>query len=44
MVVTFVPERDKERLYTPLKQYCFNTIGVSHQNILTKILKHKNPD
>lgn len=42
MIVSFIPERDKERLYSALKKFCFSEKGISHQNILTKFLKNKN--
>jgi len=25
MIVTFIPERDKDRLYGPLKDFCLNS-------------------
>jgi len=30
MIVSFIPERDKDRLYGPLKELCLNKIGVQH--------------
>ncbi|KAM3131412.1 hypothetical protein pb186bvf_016484 [Paramecium bursaria] len=42
MIVSFIQERDKERLYSALKKFCFQEKGISHQNILTKFLKNKN--
>ncbi|CAD8192080.1 unnamed protein product [Paramecium octaurelia] len=43
LIVTFVNERDKDRIYGHIKKYCFQDQGISHQNILSKFLKTKNP-
>lgn len=43
MIVSFIPDRDKDRLYGPLKKFCFSDKGISHQNVLAfKFLKAKN--
>lgn len=28
MIVTFIPERDKDRLYPPLKDFCLNSKNI----------------
>jgi aubergine-like protein len=45
MIVTFIPERDKDRLYGPLKDFLLSKdgMGIPHQNVLLKFLKNKNP-
>jgi len=43
MIVSFMPERSKDRLYPALKELCLVTEGIQHQNILVKFLRNKNP-
>ncbi|CAK67978.1 unnamed protein product (macronuclear) [Paramecium tetraurelia] len=43
LIVTFINEKDKDRIYGQMKKYCFQEHGISHQNILSKFLKSKNP-
>lgn len=52
MIVSFIPDKEKDRLYTPLKEFCLSCknftqsdsldVGISHQNVLLKFIRNKN--